>query len=142
MTRDALARRLAGQGLREDVVQFVLEQYGQALFEPGELIVLTHLSRESIDETVLLDVFPAPKKMVRTALLVVHGVDPRLQDRARVLVQQLGDISPKARDSAEVRLQELGPVAVPVLEDALTNTDIEIVFRAERLLLRLNRPVP
>jgi hypothetical protein len=57
-------------------------------------------------------------------------------------VQQLGDKSPKARESAESRLREMGPVVVPVLEDALANKDIEVVFRAERLLLRLNRPVP
>jgi len=141
-TRDALARRLAGQGLRDDVVEFLLEQYGKVLFEPGELIVLVHLSRDAIDETVLLDVFPPPKKLVRTALLVIHGVDPRLQDRARVLVKQLGDKSAKERESAESRLFEMGPVAVPVLEDALTNKDIEIVFRAERLLMKMNRPVP
>jgi hypothetical protein len=142
LTRDALTRRLAGQGLRDDQVQILLAQYGQALFEPGELIVLAHLSREAIDETVLLDVFPPPKKLVRTALLVVYGVDPRLQDRARALVQQLGDPSYTVREAAEARLTEIGPVAVPVLEDALTNKDVEIVFRAERLLLRLNRPVP
>ena len=53
--------------------------------------MLAHFSREAIDEAVLLDVFPTPKKLVRTALLVVHGVDPRLQDRARAFVQQLGD---------------------------------------------------
>ena len=142
MTHDVLARRLAGQGLREDLVQLLLGQYGQALFEPGELVVLAHFSRAAIDETVLLDVFPPSKKMVRTALLVIHGVDPRLQDRARVLVQQLGDKSYKTRETAETRLAEMGPVAVPVLEDALINKDVEIVFRAERLLLRLNRSVP
>jgi hypothetical protein len=80
--------------------------------------------------------------MVRTALLVVHGVDPRLQDRARVLVQQLGDKSYKTRETAEAKLTEMGPVAVPALEDALINKDVEIVFRAERLLMKLNRPVP
>jgi hypothetical protein len=141
-TRDTLARRLAGQGLREDLVHFLLNQYASVLFEPSELIVLAHYSREAIDETVLLDVFPPPRKFVRTALLVVHGVDPRLQDRARTLVQQLGDTSYSVRESAEAKLAELGPVAVPVLEDALTNKDVEIVFRAERLLLRLNRQVP
>ena len=106
------------------------------------MIVLAHFSREAIDEAVLLDVFPAPKKMVRTALLVVHGVDPRLQDRARTFVKQLGDPSYKVRETAEAKLQELGPVAVPVLEDALINKDVEIVVRAERLLLKLNRSVP
>jgi hypothetical protein len=142
LTRDALARRLGGQGLREDIVQFFLAQYSPVLFEPGEMVVLAHFSREAIDEAVLLDVFPPPKKLVRTALLVVHGVDPRLQDRARSLVQRLGDQSYKVRESAEARLLEMGPVAVTVLEEALTNKDVEIVLRAERLLLRLNRPVP
>jgi hypothetical protein len=142
LTLDALARRLAGQGLREDVVKVILAEYGQALFEPKELVVLVHLARPAIDEGVLLDVFPPPKKLVRTAMVVVHGVDPRLQDRARTLVQKLGDQSPKERESAETRLSELGPVAIPVLEDALKDKDVEIVFRAERLLLKLNRQVP
>jgi hypothetical protein len=142
LTHDALARRLAGQGLRDDIVQLILAQYGQQLFEPAELIVLAHFSREAIDEAVVLDVFPTPKKMVRTALLVVHGVDPRLQDRARIFVKQLGDPSYKVRETAEAKLQALGPVAVPVLEDALIDKDVEIVVRAERLLLRLNRSVP
>jgi hypothetical protein len=142
VTRDAMARRLQVQGLREDVVRILLDEYGKLLFEPGELIVLVHLARPAIDEVALLDVFPPPKKIVRTALLVIHGVDPRLQDRARTLVVQLGDQSPKVREAAESKLAELGPVAVPALEDALVNKDVEIVFRAERLLMRLNRPVP
>jgi hypothetical protein len=142
MTREGLSRRMAGQGLRDDLVRSLLDQYGPSLFEPGELVILAHLSREALDDTVLLDVFPPPRKLVRVALLLVHGVDPRLQDRARELVQQLGDPSPKTREAAENRLFELGPVAVPALEDALTNKDVEIVFRSERLLLRLNRAVP
>jgi hypothetical protein len=141
-TRDTLYRRLTGQGLRDDLARALLDQYGSSLFEPGELIVLAHLSREALDDAVLLDVFPPPRKFVRVALLVVHGVDPRLQDQARALVQQLGDASPKTREAAETRLFQLGSVAVPALEDALTNQDAEIVFRSERLLLRLNRPVP
>ncbi len=87
LTRDAYARRLAGQGLRPDVVRIILEQYGSSLFEPDELIVVAHLTREAIDDAVLLDVFPPPKSLVRTAILVVHGIDPRLQDHARSLVR-------------------------------------------------------
>ena len=142
LTRDSYTRRLAAQGLREEVIESLLGQYNEALFAPDGLIVLAHFSRDAIDEAVLLDVFPAPKKFVRTAVLVVHGIDPRLQDKARELVQKLGDKVPKARETAETQLFELGPVAVPVLEDALREKDIEIVFRAERLLLKLNRQVP
>ncbi len=142
LTRDALTRRLEGQGLRKNLVEIILDQYDKALFEPGELIVLAHLSRQAIDEAVLLDVFPPPKKLTRTALVVVHGVDPRLQDRAKVLVKELGDASWKIREAAESRLLSMGPSAVPALEDALHDKDVEIAFRVERLLLKLNRPVP
>lgn len=142
VTRDAYARRLGAKGMRTEVIQTYLDQYGPVLFEPKGLIVVAHLSRESIDELVLLDVFPTPKKLVRMAAVVAHGVDPRLQDRARLLVKQLGDLGPRVREEAETQLFELGPVAIPVLEDALREKDIEIVFRAERILLRLNRQVP
>jgi hypothetical protein len=142
LTRDAYARRLAGQGMRKEAVQAYLDQYAKSIFEPDALIVIAHLSRDAIDEIALLDVFPAPKKLVRTAAVVAHGVDPRLQDRARTLVKQLGDLAPKARETAETQLFEMGPVAVPALEDALREKDVEVVFRAERILMRLNRPVP
>ena len=104
--------------------------------------MIAHFVRDAIDEAVLLDVFPPPKKLVRVATLVIHGIDPRLQDRAKELVAKLGDELPKAREEAETKLFELGPVAVPVLEDALHDKDLEIVFRAERLLLKFNRQVP
>jgi hypothetical protein len=142
LTRDSYTRRLTRQGLREEVQSTLLDQYGKALFTPNELIVLVHFSREALDEVVLLDVFPETKKFVRSALLVMHGVDPRLQDRARALVKKLGDKAPKVRETAESQLFALGPVVVPVLEDALRDDDLEIVFRAERLLLKLNRQVP
>jgi hypothetical protein len=128
--------------MRPEVIQTYLDQYASTLFQPKALIVVAHLSREALDEIVLLDVFPTPKKFVRVAAVIAHGVDPRLQDRARLLVKQLGDLGPKAREEAETQLFELGPVAIPVLEDALREKDIEIVFRAERILLRLNRQVP
>ena len=142
LTRDALTRRLEAQGLRKDVVQRVVDHHVPALFEPGELIVLAFLTREAIDEAVPLDIFPPPKSLARVALVVVHGVDPRLQDRARALVKQLGDPSWRNRESAESTLLGLGSVAVPALEDALRDPDVEIVSRVERLLLKLNRPVP
>jgi hypothetical protein len=141
-TRDAYVKRLTAQGMRAEVIQTYLDQYGPVFFEPKGLIVLAHLSREAIEEAALLDVFPSPRKLVRTAVVVSHGVDPRLQDQARILIRQLGESAYKARENAENQLFEMGPVAVPVLEDALKDKDVEIVFRAERILMKLNRPVP
>lgn len=140
-TRDSLARRLADQGLRKEHVELLLTEYSSSFFEPGELIVLVHFNRSAIDEAIVLDVFPPPTKLVRTATLLVHGVDPRLQDRIRELVDQLGSETYKTREAAEERLAQLGPVAVPVLEEALNHADAEIVFRAERLLRSMQREV-
>ena len=142
LTRDAYARRLAGQGLREDVVQFILDQYGQALFEPKELIVLAHLSREAIDEAVLLDVFPPPKKFVRTALVVVHGVDPRLQDRARSWSSSSATVAPRPAKRPRPGSSRWARSPSRCWRTPCANKDVEIVFRAERLLLKLGRSVP
>ena len=142
LTVDAMAARLKRQGLRDEAAQTLLRQYGPVLFEPGELVILAHLSREGVDDLTTVEIFPPPRKLVRTGLVVIHGVDPRLQDRAKAFVKQLGDDTYKTREAAEARLLELGPVAVPSLEDALKEKDIEIVFRAERLLLKLGRQVP
>src|SRR5262249_51135853 len=95
LTRDSYVRRLAERGLREDVANTLLDQYADTLFRPDGLIVLAHYSRDALDEIAPLDVFPEPRKLVRVALVVAHGVDPRLQDRARELVRKLGDRSPK-----------------------------------------------
>jgi len=142
LTRDALERRWLDQGLRRELAEAVLDEYQAALFEPDELIVLLHLPRGWIDELTPLDVFPVPERVERLAMLVVRGIDPRLQERARELVRQLGDPSAERRDAAEARLLEIGPAVIPALEDALLEDDLEIVFRAERLLLKFQRPVP
>jgi HEAT repeat protein len=128
--------------MRKDVIASYLDLYAPVLFQPKGLIVLAHLSPEAIDEIAQLDIFPSPKTLVRSSLIVSHGLDPRLADQARLLIQQLSDPSPHVRDEAESSLFDMGPVAVPVLEDALRDKDIEVVFRAERLLLRMNRQVP
>ena len=123
-------------------MKLLLEQYGPALFEPKELVVLVHLSRRR--STTPCSWMCSRRRRSWSARRCWSSTASILGSRIApaTLVQQLGDQSPKARDSAETRLFEMGPVAVPVLEDALKEKDIEIVFRAERLLLKLNRQVP
>jgi hypothetical protein len=42
------------------------------------------------------------------------------------------------REAAEKRLLELGRLAVPALKVALKSSDLEVAFRAERILLAQN----
>ena len=48
LTRDSYARRLARQGLREEVLQSLLDQYADALFAPDGLIVVSTPNRRSL----------------------------------------------------------------------------------------------
>jgi HEAT repeat protein len=53
------------------------------------------------------------------------------------LIVQLGDDSFQVREQATQELKALGPVAVPALQQALNDTDVEIVVRAKRCLSAL-----
>ena len=48
LTRDSYARRLARQGLREEVLNTLLDQYASAIFAPEGLIVIAHYTRDAI----------------------------------------------------------------------------------------------
>jgi HEAT repeat protein len=135
-------RRLESQGIREDRARATLDELGVHLFRPDRLIVLAHLDRAAIDELVPLDVFPPVDRTVRVATVILSGIDPSLSDQAEQLVTQLGDPSASVRESAERDLQTLGPVAIPALNTALEHQDLEIVYRAERVLRQLNQPIP
>ena len=87
-----MVRRLIGQGLRDDPPK-PAPAVRPGLLEPSELIVLAHLSREAIDDAVTARRLPAAEEDGPDGELVVHGVDPRLQDRARACLKQLGDRS-------------------------------------------------
>ncbi|WP_152049485.1 HEAT repeat domain-containing protein [Tautonia marina] len=137
-----LLRRLVSQGIREDRARTTLDELGDHLFRPDRLIVLAHLDRAAIDELVPLDVFPPVDRTVRVATVIISGIDPSLSDQAALLVPQLGDPSPSVREAAERELLTLGPVAIPALKTALDHQDLEIVYRAERILRQLDQPIP
>ena len=85
-----------------------------------------------------MEIVPEPAKTVRVALLLLQHIDPAMKQEADGLIVQLGDRSYAKREAAERRLAELGTLAKPQLEKALKTTDLEVVFRAERLLAALS----
>jgi hypothetical protein len=73
--------------------------------------------------------------------LVIRNIDPGLEGQVAGLIAQLGAEDYPQREAAETRLVELGRLAVPALKQALTSADLEVVYRAERMLLKLNEPL-
>ena len=139
--RQSLADSLQKQGLSAAEVELFMDRAAPAIFKAKELIVVCRLSAEAIEERLPLATYPAARKTVRTALLVLRNVDPKLKDDVNRLLANLGAADYADREAAEKRLLELGRLAVPALKAALKSPDAEVQFRAERLLLTQNEKV-
>ena len=85
--------------------------------KPGFDIVIDSLKKLGVNAELLTDELPQNRNDVQG------------------LVAELGDASYSKREQAEKRLKDLGRLAIPSLKEALKNKDLEVVMRAERLLL-------
>lgn len=138
-TTKALTERLAKTGLTADEAQGFVERFGGLLFEGDAVVVACRVDAGLIDEKIPLSVFPEPTKIVRVPIVVLRNADPQLPNEVDHLIVQLGDRKFAIREAAQQRLLELGPLAFPALQKSLNNSDLEIVIRAEWLLLNQNQ---
>ena len=141
---DAVApwkERLAAAGLPPTdfaVIASVLEKHA---LDPRRLTVVYRLDPADMDRLLPLEVTPSPRKLVRVGLVVVRNLDPGIANDVDRLIAELGDEDWSKRESAHKQLTEIGPAAKGKLEAALKHKDLEIVWRAERLLQVLS-PAP
>ncbi len=143
--RSQLAESLVAAGLTPGEAELMLSLVSDSVLKSTELVVLVRLPQAAVDEKLPLVFYPAAAKTVRVPLLLVRKVDPRIQYEIQQLVVQLGSTAYSEREAADKRLRELGRLAIPALKECLTSPDLEIVMRAERMLLALNEsiePVP
>jgi hypothetical protein len=141
-TSGELRKRLAAVGLKEGEIELLHSLYATHFFESDEMQLLFRLAPETIDEMTPLMVEPENTKTRRVALVVARKVDPRLREDVQKLVADLGDASYGKREQAEKRLKDLGRLAIPNLKEALKSKDLEVVMRAERLLLHQKEQLP
>ena len=132
-----LRQRLSKTGLTEAEINLMLSLYSQYFFATDEIQVLYRISQEGIEEMTPLAVEPDTTKIKRVAMVIARKVDPRLREDVQKLVTELGDASYAVREKAESRLKELGNLASSNLKEAMKSKDLEVVMRAERLLLKL-----
>lgn len=142
----AFQQELVAAGLTTQEAELAASMATEGLFNSDELVVLYRLPPEIMEEKVPLIFYPSALRTVRVPLVLVRNLDPRISDEVRDLVLKLGAEAYPEREAAEKRLRELGRLAVPALKEALASTDVEIAYRAERILLAQNEsidlPVP
>jgi hypothetical protein len=135
---EELTASLLKLGFTQQEIDLLFDRTGNTWLEGKEMIVVFRLPVEAIEERLPLVAYPAPRKTLRSVLVAVRNLDPKIKDEVQKLVAQLGSPDYNQREEAEKRLTELGRLAVPALKGALKSNDLEIVFRSERILLSQN----
>jgi hypothetical protein len=133
--------RLAAAGLPATdfaVIGSVLEKHA---LESKRLTVVYRLDPAEMERLLPLELTPSPRKLVRVGLVVIRNLDPGIGEDVDRLIAQLGDEEWAKREAASKQLAEIGPAAKGKLEAATKHKDLEIAWRAERLIQVLS-PAP
>jgi hypothetical protein len=126
--------RLAASGLAPVDTDLILSILQAQAGDSKRMTAVAQLDREDLDRLIPEDVVPTPRKTVRVGLVILKNIDPTILKEVDQLIAQLGDVDWNKRQAAQKALSELGRAAEPQLQTATKNKDMEIVYRAEKLL--------
>ena len=140
---DAVApwsQRLKDAGLTAADIEVILATLRTHALDPEQLTVVYRIDPSELDRMLPMEVVPMPAKVTRVGIAIVKNIDPAAGERIAKLVEQLGNSDWEKREAAQAKLAELGAGARPKLTEALKHKDVEVVYRAERLLESINNP--
>jgi len=139
---DRWKQRLTAAGLSETDMDLIMAILQKHVPDKQRLTAVYRLSQEDLDRMIPQDVVPSPKKTTRVGLVILRNIDPGISKEVDALIAQLGDADWNKREAAHKQLTELGRAAQPQLQTATRNKDLEIAYRAEKLLKAIGAPTP
>ncbi len=128
--RDRLGPAGPSDGDRRLVADLVAK-YG---FDGGRLTAVYRLDAADMDRLLPLEVLPQPRRVDRVGVVLLRDIDPAAGTDVDDLIARLGDPSWSTREAASAALAALGPTATAKLRAASHAPDVEVAWRAERLL--------
>lgn len=132
--------RLTAAGLSEADADVILATLRVHALDAEQLTVVYRIEPAELDRLLPLEVVPAPTRVTRVGPAIVKNVDPAAGERIAKLIEQLASDDWDQREAAQSKLAQLGAGAGPKLNEALKHKDLEVVYRAERLLEALAAP--
>jgi len=125
---------LSSAGMTDAEAGVAVQIIAQYAFDPHSLTAVYRMDDAEFDRLLPLEVVPQPQSITRIGLVIVRNFDASATDEIDDLIAQLGDPVWSKRQAAYDALKALGPAAQPRLRLATGNKDVEIAWRAERLL--------
>ncbi len=137
---DGWKAKLTAAGLASTDFNVITQILAKYALDPKRLTIVYRMDPAEMDRIAPLEIVPQPKKITRVGLMIVRNIDPAIMQEIDQLIVQLGSDEWSQRESAEKRLKELGLAAKPKLEQAVKNKDLEVAYRAERLMQAFAKP--
>jgi hypothetical protein len=91
-----------------------------------------------MDDLLPMEIVPSPSKITRVGLVVLRNIDPAISDEIDQLVKQLGDDEWSKREAAQKKLTAFGRAAKDALEKSAHSKDMEVVWRSEAILEKID----
>jgi hypothetical protein len=134
---DSWKPTITGAGIDPADAAIIMRVISKYAFDPHRLTAVYRMDNAEMDRMLPIEVVPQPAKISRFAVVIVINADPGAGTIVDDLIKQLGDEDWTRRDAAYNALASMGPAAQAKLNAAKNNTDLEIAWRAERLLALL-----
>jgi hypothetical protein len=125
---------LANAGVSASDQKVALAILAKYALTPDRLTAVYRMDPAELEKVMPLEVVPQPEKVTRIALVVVTGIDPKIQDEMDEWIAKLGSKSWTEREAAMEKLKKMGAIAKERLAKATKDKDMEVVYRAEQLL--------
>ena len=129
-------------GVSEGDAALISRLIATEAFDAKRMTVVYLLESAEYDRILPLEVVPEPRKVTRLGIVIIKNADPSLGSELDDLIVQLGDPAWSKRDAATNAILKFGATAIPKLEAAAKNKDLEIVWRAEKLVAELRKAPP
>jgi len=126
--------KLLDAGLDPADADVIVKIIARSAFDPRRLTAIYFLDGPEFDRLLPLEIVPDPKSIVRVGIVIVRNADPAAGTDIDDLIAQLGDPVWAKREAASKALQKIGKAALPKLQEATHSKDVEVVWRAERLI--------
>jgi len=134
----------------------VLQKLGVAEADSGVMVsILANTLRDShkltavylmddgeFDRLLPLEVVPEPRAITRVGMVIVRNSDPSAGSDVDDLIAQLADPAWSRRNEAYQALAKAGASAVPKLRAAAKSKDVEVAWRAEKLVATIESGKP
>jgi hypothetical protein len=137
--KQAVETALLKAGLYAKEARAMVNTWEKSYFRTEGLRMLYVLPRATTDETIPVQIKPAPDQLVRVMVGRVEVLTPATEARIEKAVADLGAANAAARQAAEVELTRLGRLKEPVLHRIEARTEVPQVREQARALIRLGQ---